>query len=85
MGCQCCRGPCTLSLESRFFGERETTAADAELLTFEKHQGLFVNGYIFQPIALEVQCSLGGSKEIFITRLWKLLCRSHENQRAEAF
>ena len=37
--------------------------------------------YIF----LEVQGSLGESSEIFITRLCKLLCRSHDDQRAGSF
>ena len=40
------------------------------------------NGYIFQPVALEVQGSSGESSEIFITRLCKMLCRSHDDQRA---
>ena len=33
-------------------------------------------------VALEVQGSLGESSEIFITRLCKMLCRSHDDQRA---
>ena len=43
------------------------------------------NGYIFQPVALEVQGSSGESSEIFITRLCKMLCRSHDDQRAGSF
>ena len=36
-------------------------------------------------MALDVQGSLGESSEIFITRLYKMLCRSHEDQRAGSF
>ena len=43
------------------------------------------NGYIFKPVALEVQGSSCESSEIFITRLSKMLCRSHDNQRAGSF
>ena len=51
----------------------------------EKYRELIDNGYIFQPVALEVQGSLGESSEIFITRLCKLLCRSRDDQRAGSF
>ena len=43
------------------------------------------NGYTFQPVALDVQGSLSESSEVFITRLCKLLCRSHDDQRAGSF
>ena len=46
-----------------------TTATEAEARKFEKYRELIDNGYIFQPVALEVQGSLGLSSEIFITRL----------------
>ena len=36
-------------------------------------------------MALEVQGSLDESREIFITRLCKMLYRSHDNQRAGNF
>ena len=36
-------------------------------------------------MALEVQGSLGESSEFFITRLCKMLCRSHDDQRAGSF
>ena len=36
-------------------------------------------------LALEVQGSLGESSEIFITRLCKMLCRSHDGQQADSF
>ena len=62
-----------------------TTATEAEARKIEKNRELTDNGYIFQPVALEVQGSLGESIEIFITRLCKMLCRSHDNQRAGSF
>ena len=45
------------------------------------YRELIDNGYIFQPVTLEVEGSLGESSEIFITRLCKMLCRSHDDQR----
>ena len=46
-----------------------TTATEAEARKFEKYRELIDNGYIFQPVALEVQGFLGLSSEIFISRL----------------
>ena len=62
-----------------------TTATEAEARKIEKYRELIDNGYFFQPVAMEVQGSLGESSEIFITRLCKMLCRSHDNQRAGSF
>ena len=62
-----------------------TTATEAEARKIEKYRELIDNGYIFQPMALEVQGSLGESREIFIKRLCKMLCRSHYDQRAGSF
>ena len=62
-----------------------TTATEAEARKIEKYRKLIDNGYIFQPVALEVQGSLGESSEVFITRLCKMLCRSHDDQRAGSF
>ena len=59
-----------------------TTATEADARKIEKYRELKDNGYIFQPVALEVQGSLGESSEIFIMRLCKMLCRSHDDQRA---
>ena len=36
-------------------------------------------------MALEVQGSLGESSDSFITRLWNVLCRSHDDQRTGGF
>ena len=62
-----------------------TTATEAEARKIEKYRELLDNGYIFQPVALELQGSLGESSEISITRLCKMLCRSHDKQRAGSF
>ena len=51
----------------------------------EKFRELINNGYIFQPVALEIQGSLGESNETFIRRLSKMLCRSHDDQPAASF
>ena len=59
-----------------------TTATEAEARKIEKYCELIDSEYIFQPVALEVQGSLGESSEIFITRLCKMLCRSHDDQGA---
>ena len=62
-----------------------TTATEAEVRKIEKYRELIDNGYIFQPLALEVQGSLGESSKTFITLLCKMLCRSHDDQRAGSF
>ena len=62
-----------------------TTATETEARKIEKFGELLDNGYIFQPVALEVQRSLGESSELFITRLCKMLCRSHHDQRVGSF
>ena len=40
-----------------------TTATEAEARRFEKYREITDNGYIFQPVALEVQGSLGESSK----------------------
>ena len=50
----------------------ETTAIEAEAQKIEKYRELIDNdGYFFQPVAMEVHGSAGGSAEIFITGLYK--------------
>ena len=63
----------------------ETTATEAEARKIEKYRELIDNGYFFQSVALGVEGSLGESSEIFITRLCKMLCRSHDVQRDGSF
>ena len=59
--------------------------AGDEMPLTQKYRELIDNEYIFQPLFLEVQGSLGESSEIFITRLCKMLCRSQDDQRAGSF
>ena len=63
----------------------ETIATEAEARKIEKYCELKDNGYIFQPVASEVQCSSGESKDIFFTRLCKIICHSHDDQRVDSF
>ena len=62
-----------------------TTANEAEARKLEKYCELVDNWYIFQPLASEVQRSLGESSETFITRLCKMLCHSRDYQRVGSF
>ena len=62
-----------------------TAATEAEAGKIEKYCELIDNGYIFQPVTLEVHGSLGERRKIFITRLCKMLCRSHDDQQAYSF
>ena len=62
-----------------------TAATEVEARKIEKYRKLIGNGYVLQPVVLDIQGSLGKSSEIFITRLCKMLCRSHDNQRAGSF
>ena len=67
-------------LNQGFFCNPGTTATEAEARIIGKDCELIDNGYIFQ-----VQGSLGKSSENFITRLFKMLCRSHDDQRSGSF
>ena len=62
-----------------------TTATGAEARKIEKYHELLDNLYILSPVALEVHGSLGESIDTFITRLCKMLCCSHDDQRAGSF
>ena len=53
-----------------------TTATEAEASKIEKYRELIDDEYIFQSVALEVQGSLGESRENFITRGFQWLFRS---------
>ena len=82
MECHDCGCSCTQSPESRLLMQPENHRTEAELRRIEKYCELKDNGYIFQPVVMEVHGSLGGSSEIFITRHWKILRHSHDDQRA---
>ena len=60
------------------------TATEAEARKIE-YRELIDKRYFFQPMALEVQSCLGESNETFITRLCKMLCRSHDDQLTGSF
>ena len=49
-----------------------TAATEAEARQIGKYRELIDNGYVFQPVAMEVQGSSGERSEIFITRLGKM-------------
>ena len=85
MGCHGCGRFAPSRLNQASLCNPGTTATEAEARKIEKNRELIDNGYIFQPVALEVQGSLGESIESFITRLCKMLCRSHDDQRAGSF
>ena len=70
-------------LNQGFLCNPRTTEAEARKI--ENYRELIDNGYIFQPVALELQGSLGESSEIFIMRLCKMPCRSHDDQRVRSF
>ena len=54
-----------------------TTATEAEARKIEKYRELIDIGYISQPVALEVQGSLGESSEIFIMRKFFIIHNGH--------
>ena len=72
-------------LNEGFLCNPGTTATEAEARKIEEYRELIDNGYIFQQVTLEVQGPLGKNSETFITRLCKMLCRSHDDQRAGSF
>ena len=55
---------------------------EAEARKIEKYCEIIDNGYIFQPMASQVQVCLGASSEILITRPCKMLYQSHDDQQA---
>ena len=63
----------------------DALATEAGARKFEKYRELIDNGYIFQPVALEVHGSLGESSEVFITRLCKMLSFARRSTRWQLF
>ena len=66
-------------LNQGFLCNPGNTTTDAEAHKIEKYLEVIDNGNIFQPVVMEVQ---GESSKIFIKRLCKTLCCSHDDQRA---
>ena len=62
-----------------------TTATEAEARKIEKYRELIDNGYILQPVTLEIRGSLGESSEIFITRLCKMLSLARRSTSWQLF
>ena len=85
MGCHSCGCFASSRLNQGSLCNAGTTATEADARKIEKYRELIDNGFIFQPVVLEVQGSLSESSEIFITRNCKMLCRSHNDQRAGSF
>ncbi len=61
------------------------TATDAEDRKVVKYQNLTDIGYIFQPLAFEVQGSMGSSTECFIYKLCKNLSVTNDEPKAGMF
>ena len=55
------------------------TGTEAEAREIDKYRELIDIGYVFQPVAMEVEGSIGESSEIYITRLCEMLCRSGDD------
>ena len=72
MRCHGCGCFCPNRLNQGSLCNPGTTVTEGEERKIE-YRELIDNGYIFQPVAMEVQGSLGESSEIFITRLCKML------------
>ena len=62
-----------------------TTAADAEQRKTSKYHKLIDTGYLFQPLAFEVQGAMGPETELFVKSLCKKLCDVHDKNRAGSF
>ena len=62
-----------------------TTAADAEQRKTSKYHKLIDTGYLFQPLAFEVQGAMGPETELFVKSLCKKLCDVHDENRAGSF
>ena len=62
-----------------------TAAADAEERKIDKCKDLVNDGYIFQPLAFEIQGAAGPSTEVFLSKLCKNLSICTEEPRAGSF
>ena len=62
-----------------------TAAAEAEERKIDKYKDLVNDGYLFQPLAFEIQSAAGPSTEVFLSKLCKNLSISTEEPRAGSF
>ena len=62
-----------------------TAAAEAEERKIDKYKDLINDGYLFQPLAFEIQGAAGPSTEFFLSKLCKNLSICTEELRAGSF
>ena len=62
-----------------------TAAAEAEERKMDKYKDLVNDGYLFQPLAFEIQGAAGPSTEIVLSKLCKNLSICTEEPRAGSF
>ena len=62
-----------------------TAAAEAEERKIDKYKDLVNDGYLFQPLAFEIQGAAGPSTEVFLSKLCKNLSICTEEPRAGSF
>ena len=62
-----------------------TAAADAEEQQIDKYKDLVNDGYLFQPLAFEIQGAAGPSTENFLSKFCKKLSICTEEPRAGSF
>ena len=62
-----------------------TAAAEAEERKIDKYKDLVNDGYLFQPLAFEIQGAAGPSTEVFLSKLRKNLSICTEEPRAGSF
>ena len=62
-----------------------TAAAEAEERKIDKYKDLVNDGYLFQPLAFEIQGAAGPSTEVFLSKLCKNLSICTEKRRAGSF
>ena len=75
--------PCRINVGS--VCDPGTTAAEVEERKIDKFEDLVIDGYLFQPLAFEIQGAAGPSTEIFLSKLCKNLSICTEEPRAGSF
>ena len=62
-----------------------TAAAETEEQKIDQYKDLVNDGYLFQPLAFEIQGAAGPSTEVFLSKLCKNLSICTEEPRAGSF